>query len=111
MEEKRNIFSRFFRFIKNKFNKNEIKQIPEKTTPDETKKNKEKDNSFRDNIKIKEENTEILDLLKKYENNEIDLHSLSYEEIFSLNELYQKQISKLEQELNDKNIEIDLLRN
>ena len=109
MENKENIFTRFFNFIKRIFGKEEPKQIPEKT--EETISQEPKPN-FIDELKLyKEEDQTLLKLQNQYEKNEIDLSTMSNEQIHDLNSLYKRQVSELKKKLNDKKTELNIMQN
>ncbi len=49
-------------------------------------------------------------LQQAYENNEVKEEDMSYDQILTLNRLYKKQIKKIDEDLNVKKININLLQ-
>ena len=49
-------------------------------------------------------------LQQAYENNEVKKEDMSYDQILTLNRLYKKQIKKIDEDLNVKKININLLQ-
>ena len=108
MDNKENIFKRFFNFIKRLFGNEEPKQISEKA---ESIKEKEKKGSyFSDELKINKEEPELLKLQEQYENNELDLRTISGKQVHELNLLYKKQVEELCKELEEKKVELKIMQ-
>lgn len=107
--KEKSIFTRFFNFIKGIFGKKAKQEISSNI---ETVEKKEIKSNFFDEIRIDEEkNKELLDLQSKYENNEIDLCVMSDEEIYELNSLYKRQVSDLKKKLEEKKIQLTIMKN
>lgn len=88
------IFYRIRKFLKNFFSKE--KSIIIETNNDTIKTNENKRSDFIEDIrKIENQETATLDLQRKYRNKEIKEEDLTEEQITSLCELYDKQISDL----------------
>lgn len=104
-----NIFARFINFIKKIIGKKEIKQIPSKT---ETTTNEKQKTDFLDELKLykEEEDVNLLKLQNQYEKNEIDLSSMTDEQIHDLNLLYNRQVAELKKKLNDKKTELAIMQ-
>lgn len=69
-------------------------------------------NNFLNKIKLEhEEDAELLRLQKQYENKEIELSSLSEEEIDKLNSLYKRQIEDLNKKLDNQKTELNIVKN
>ena len=98
----RNFFTKIINFFKGLFKTKKIKN-------DEMEKKAEKDGtkeSFLNSIREEQEDPKILRLQQAYENNEMTAEDMSYEQILSLNKLYKKQIKKIKEDLNMKQINI-----
>lgn len=105
---KENIFAKFINFFRKVFYKEQI-NIEEPVINAETINNK---NNFLNEIKLEhKENATLINLQKQFENKEIELSSMSDEDIHNLNELYKKQISDLKKKLEDKKKEINIIKN
>lgn len=108
--ENKNIFVKFLGFIRNIFSK----RISNKSNSKINNSLDSKDNSKKDflkNIKVVHSNSsELLDLQRKYENNEIGLYDLSQEQLYELNILYQRQIVKLKKQINEAQTEIKIVQ-
>ena len=89
------IFYKIKTFFKNLFHKsNNVNVIQE--TRDITIENESKKNAFMEEIrKVEDEETELLKLQKQYRRGEITENELTDEQVNSLCELYDKQISDL----------------
>ena len=107
---KETFLSRCIKFIKRLFkNKDEDHKKQEEVTIIEKK---EINFNFLNEIKlVKEEDKPILELQKKYENNEIDLSVMTDEEVHELNLLYKKQVAELKKKLESKKLEVKMMRN
>lgn len=106
--KKESIFTKFVNFIKGIFGK----KVDQKITPQvQSIEFKEKKSDFIKEIRLnKEENKGLLELQRKYENNEIDLSVMSDEEIHELNLLYKRQVSDLKKTLEDKKTQLDIMK-
>ncbi len=108
MENKENIFTRFINFIKKILGNKEPKKLSEKAEEIQEQKAKKQ---FLDELKLNNaENSELLKLQNQYENGEINLSILSDEQIHDLNLLYKKQVSDLKQKLNEKKLELRMMK-
>ena len=97
---KESVFTRFVNFIRGMFWKKIEQEVPAQL---ETTENNEIKSNFFDEIRVdREENTKLIDLQRKYENNEIDLAMLSDEEIEELDLLYKRQVADLKEKLDDR---------
>lgn len=105
---KENIFTKFINFFRKVFYREQnIKE--EKNVNIETE-NIKKD--FLNEIKLEhEEDSVLINLQKKYENKEIELSSMSDEEIHNLNLLYKRQIEDLSKKLDNKKTELNMIKN
>ncbi|MGN1327780.1 MAG: hypothetical protein ACI4VQ_06890 [Clostridia bacterium] len=106
---KEGIFARFINFIKRISGQKLEQEIPSQV---ESIENKQIKSSFFNEIKIrKEKNKELLDLQRKYQNNELDLAVLSDEEIDELDSLYKRQVSDLKRKLDNKKTQLAIIKN
>jgi hypothetical protein len=102
------LLNKFINFLNNLF---KIKKTENTSANIEVKEESIKSNlqnkiEFADNIKLKQEDSELLKLQKKFENKEIDIKVLTDEQIEQLNDLYSRQIKELENELDKKKKEL-----
>ena len=104
---KENIFTKFINF----FRKMLYKQPTNIEQPDITNEDINKKTDFLNSIKIEQDDPYIIDLQNKFENKEIELSSLSDEEVHNLNLLYKKQIHDLKRKLEEKKTEINIIEN
>ena len=89
-EEKINLFGKIKNFFKNLFSKKQV-VVEEKDEPI---------NDFRESIKMTEaEETQLLDLQKRYRRGEIAENDLTEEQIDALCDLYDKQIEEIKQSI------------
>lgn len=103
------IFYRFVNFINKIFGKKVEQEV---LGSSEISEKKEAKSDFFDEIRIyNEENKELLDLQRKYENKEVSLGMMSNEEIHELNLLYKRQVSDLMEKLNDKKAQLAVMKN
>lgn len=65
---------------------------------------------FLNSIKEQQDNPEIVKLQQAYENNMVKSEDMTYEQILNLNKLYKKQIKKIDEDLNMKKININILK-
>ena len=104
---KENIFTRFINFFRKVFYKEQINI--EDTINNRTDNTK---NNFLYEIKIEhEEDPNLINLQEQFENKEIDLASMSDEEVHNLNQLYKRQIEELKKKLENKKTEINIVKN
>lgn len=105
---KENFFTKFINFFRKILYKEET--IEQDIIID----NKAADNkkSFINSIKLEhEEDPVLLNLQKEFENEEIELASLSDQEIEDLNLLYKRQIEELKKKLDNKKTELNIIKN
>lgn len=88
-------------FKTKKIENSEIQEIVEK---DDTREN------FLNSIREEQDNPKTVRLQQAYENNEMSVEDMSYEQILSLNKLYKKQIAKIDEDLNMKKTHINILQ-
>lgn len=106
---KESVFTRFVNFIRGMFWKKIEQEVPAQL---ETTENNEIKSNFFDEIRVdREENTKLIDLQRKYENNEIDLAMLSDEEIEELDLLYKRQVADLKEKLDDRKNQLNIMKN
>lgn len=99
-------FTKIISFLKGlfktkKIEDNETEEIAEK---DDTREN------FLNSIREEQDNPKTVKLQQAFENNDISAEDMSYEQILSLNKLYKKQITKIDEDLNVKKIHINILQ-
>lgn len=103
--KKENIFKKIIKFFRKAFyrktNTIEENVINIENKPEDNKKD------FLNQIKIEQEDPNLLSIQEKYENGEIELSSLSDEEIHNLNLLYKRQIEDLKKKLDDKKTQLN----
>ena len=97
--EKENIFTKILAFIRNLFNKSSNSS------------NNNSQNNFSENVHvIHSDISELLELQKKYESNQIGLSDLSQDQLYELNILYQRQITKLKKQIEEAQTEIKIVQ-
>lgn len=105
---KENIFTKFMDFVKKIFKKKETKentkQEPIVNTTEENK------SDFFEKYRVHQENSELLNLQNQFEKGEIDLCTMSNEEVHELNLLYKRQILDLNARLNNKKAELNRIQ-
>lgn len=101
-----NIFTKIMNFFKGlfKIKKEENNVTEEIVEKDDTRAN------FLNSIREQQDNPETVKLQQAYENNEVKPEAMSYDQILTLNRLYKKQIKKIDEDLNMKKININLLQ-
>ena len=101
-----NIFTKIMNFFKGLFKtkKKENNVEEEIVEKDDTRAN------FLNSIREQQDNPETVRLQQAYENNEVKPEDMSYDQILTLNRLYKKQIKKIDEDLNMKKININLLQ-
>lgn len=101
-----NFFTKIMNFFKGLFKtrKKENNVIEEIVEKDNTRVN------FLNSIREQQDNPETVKLQQAYENNELKPDDMSYDQILALNKLYKKQIKKINEDLNMKKININLLQ-
>lgn len=106
---KENILTKIVNFIKRKFFKSRKNQIIQESEQVNKKENPQSD--FIDRVRIyKVEKSELLQLQRKFENNEIDFSGMSDKEVHELNSLYERQVSDLQKKLDDKKTEMGIIK-
>ena len=99
---KENIFTRFIKAIL-------WKKVRQENPAQEE--NKRRKSNFFDELTInKEEDKKLIDLQRKYENNELDLAMLSDEEIDELDLLYKRQVDDLKKKLDHKKTQLNIMK-
>ena len=105
---KENIFTKFMDFVKKIFKKKETKentkQEPIVNTTEENK------SDFFEKYRVHQENSELLNLQNQFEKGEIDLCTMSNEEVHELNLLHKRQILDLNARLNNKKAELNRIQ-
>lgn len=110
---KENIFTKFLNFFKNIFKSKkqepgyiqqdiilEKERVQNIVTPEVKK-------DFKSEIKIGQENNELLYLQKKFENNEVTISSMSNDQIRDLIILYKEQVRNLKEKIKEKKTELN----
>lgn len=110
---KENIFTKFLNFFKNIFKSKkqepgyiqqdiilEKERVKNIVTPEVKK-------DFKSEIKIGQENNELLYLQKKFENNEVTISSMSNDQIRDLIILYKEQVRNLKEKIKEKKTELN----
>lgn len=104
-KKEKNIFGKIKNWFKSLFSKKE-NNIQEEINEEEI--NIKENNQFKENIKIAEnEETELLELQRKFREGEIEEGDLTNEQIDSLCNLYDKQIAALKDAIEKTNQEIE----
>lgn len=104
-KKEKNIFGKIKNWFKSLFSKKE-NNIQEEINEEEI--NIKENNQFKENIKIAEnEETELLELQRKFREGEIEEGDLTNEQIDSLCNLYDKQIAALKAAIEKTNQEIE----
>lgn len=101
-----NFLTKIMNFFKGLFKtkKKENNVAEEIVEKDDTRAN------FLNSIREQQDNPETVRLQQAYENNEVKEEDMSYDQILTLNRLYKKQIKKIDEDLNLKKININLLQ-
>lgn len=110
------IFTKIINFFKGIFGSKkqseeivqDISTIKSESTNEIVKKTME--TNFLEEIKVKKEDSYLLELQNLYECKSMDVCLMTDEEIESLNSLYNRQINELTQKLNEKRIELNKLK-
>lgn len=106
--KKDNIFTKFINFFKKILYKSQS-NISEQVMDIELEDTR---NNFLDEIKLQhEENPNLINLQQRFENKEIELSSLTDEEVHNLNLLYKRQIENLEKVLENSKTELNIIKN
>ena len=104
-EQKKSIYYKIINFFKNLFKNQKDDNLLLNEATNNVYDNPKSD--FIDNLKVnKKEDESLLELQYRFEKNDIDLLSISSEEINNLDKLYDRQIQELENKLNDKKINL-----
>ena len=103
---KENIFTKFINFFRKAFYREQnIEQDIILDMEDNRK-------DFLNEIKLEhEEDPNLINLQKQFENREIELSSMSAEEVHNLNLLYKRQIEELKKKLDNKKTELNMIKN
>lgn len=98
------IFGKIKNFFRNLFKKKEISKISEEKEVDI---HEEKKQEFKEYVKkIEDENTQLLDLQRRYRKGEIGDNDLTEEQIDALCDLYDRQIISLKKSIEAKQQQI-----
>ena len=98
------IFGKIKNFFRNLFKKKEINEISEEKEVDI---HEEKKQEFKEYVKkIEDENTQLLDLQRRYRKGEIGDNDLTEEQIDALCDLYDRQIISLKKSIEAKQQQI-----
>lgn len=98
------IFGKIKNFFRNLFKKKEINEISEEKEVDV---HEEKKQEFKEYVKkIEDENTQLLDLQRRYRKGEIGDNDLTEEQIDALCDLYDRQIISLKKSIEAKQQQI-----
>ena len=123
VERKESIFTKIFKFLRNLFKRNNQEdnidnneEIIEKNQEiDNNLKSEnssdEYDSEFLDYLRIdKREEPELLELQRKFENKEILMSDMSDIDLIRLNDLYNRQITKMKNDLENKKTKVGMLK-
>lgn len=102
---KNNLFTSILSFFRGLFKK---EKIEEKVTEDIVEKDDTR-TKFLNSIREEQDNPETVRLQQAYEKNEINAEEMSYEQILNLNKLYKRQIKKIDEDLNEKKISVNII--
>lgn len=102
----KNFFTKIISFFKGLF---KTKKIEDNETEEIVEKGDTRE-IFLNSIREEQDNPKMVRLQQAYENNEISAEDMSYEQILSLNKLYKKQITKINEDLNIKKTHINILQ-
>lgn len=103
---KNNIFIKIRNFLKQLF---KTEDTQETNRIKETIQANDERTNFLNSMRGEQDNPETIILQKAYEKNEINPEDMSYAQILALNKLYKKQISKIDEDLNMKKIQVNIL--
>lgn len=123
VERKESIFTKIFKFLRNLFKRNNQEdnidnneEIIEKNPEiDNNLKSEnysdEYDSEFLAYLRIdKREEPELLELQRKFENKEILMSDMSDIDLIRLNDLYNRQITKMKNDLENKKTKVGMLK-
>lgn len=105
---KENVFTKFIDFVKKLFKKRETKEINKQEPIVDT--TEENISDFFEKYRVHQEKPELLNTQSQFERNEIDLCTMSDEEIHELNLLYKRQVATLNTKLDNKKAELNRIQ-
>lgn len=123
VERKESIFTKIFKFLRNLFKRNNQEDNID-NNEEITEKNPEIDNNLKSEnssdeydseflayLRIdKREEPELLELQRKFENKEILMSDMSDIDLIRLNDLYNRQITKMKNDLENKKTKVGMLK-
>lgn len=123
VERKESIFTKIFKFLRNLFKRNNqednidnneeiIEKNPEIDNNLKSKNSSDEyDSEFLAYLRIdKREEPELLELQRKFENKEILMSDMSDIDLIRLNDLYNRQITKMKNDLENKKTKVGMLK-
>ena len=123
VERKESIFTKIFKFLRNLFKRNNQEDNID-NNEEIIEKNPEIDNNFKSEnssdeydseflayLRIdKREEPELLELQRKFESKEILMSDMSDIDLIRLNDLYNRQITKMKNDLENKKTKVGMLK-
>lgn len=123
VERKESIFTKIFKFLRNLFKRNNQEDNID-NNEEIIEKNQEIDNNLKSEnssdeydseflayLRIdKREEPELLELQRKFENKEILMSDMSDIDLIRLNDLYNRQITKMKNDLENKKTKVGMLK-
>lgn len=123
VERKESIFTKIFKFLRNLFKRNNQEDNID-NNEEIIGKNPEIDNNLKSENSIdeydseflaylrvdKREEPELLELQRKFENKEILMSDMSDIDLIRLNDLYNRQITKMKNDLENKKTKVGMLK-
>ena len=123
VERKESIFTKIFKFLRNLFKRNNQEDNID-NNKEIIRKNQEIDNNLKSKNSIdeydseflaylridKREEPELLELQRKFENKEILMSDMSDIDLIRLNDLYNRQITKMKNDLENKKTKVGMLK-
>ena len=123
VERKESIFTKIFKFLRNLFKRNNQEDNID-NNEEIIRKNQEIDNNLKSKnssdeydseflayLRIdKREEPELLELQRKFENKEILMSDMSDIDLIRLNDLYNRQITKMKNDLENKKTKVGMLK-
>lgn len=123
VERKESIFTKIFKFLRNLFKRNNqednidnneeiIRKNPEIDNNLKSENSSDEyDSEFLAYLRIdKREEPELLELQRKFENKEILMSDMSDIDLIRLNDLYNRQITKMKNDLENKKTKVGMLK-
>lgn len=123
VERKESIFTKIFKFLRNLFKRNNqednidnneeiIEKNPEIDNNLKSENSSDEyDSEFLAYLRIdKREEPELLELQRKFENKEILMSDMSDIDLIRLNDLYNRQITKMKNDLENKKTKVGMLK-